>query len=56
MFAFGNMMKWLAMSLIGANKVSLDMAKENFKSFGAVEERYLSMCFEIFPTTQKTKL
>lgn len=29
--------------IIGANKVSLNMAKENFKSFGAIEERYLSM-------------
>ncbi len=29
--------------IIGANKVSLDMAKDNFKSFGVIEERFLSL-------------
>lgn len=28
---------------IGANEMSLDKAKMNYKSFGAVEKRYLSM-------------
>ena len=29
--------------IIGANRVSLNMAKENFKSIGAIEERFLGM-------------
>lgn len=29
--------------IIGANGVSLNMAKKNFKLFGAVEERFLGM-------------
>lgn len=29
--------------IIGANKVSLNMAKKNFKIFGAVEERFKEM-------------
>ncbi len=29
--------------IIGANKVSLNTAKENFKSFGAVEKRFITL-------------
>ncbi len=29
--------------IIGANKVSLNIAKANYKSFGAIEERFLSL-------------
>lgn len=29
--------------IIGSNRVSLNMAKENFKSIGAIEERFLGM-------------
>lgn len=30
-------------SIIGANSVSLNVAKKNFVSFGAVEKRFLNM-------------
>lgn len=30
-------------NITGANKVSLNMAKNNFKLFGAVEKRFLDM-------------
>ncbi len=29
--------------IIGANKVSLNIAKANYKSFGAIEERFISL-------------
>lgn len=29
--------------IIGPNKVSLDTARRNYKSFGAIEERFLSV-------------
>ncbi len=29
--------------IIGANKVSLNTARANFKSYGAVEERFISL-------------
>ena len=30
-------------SILGANKVSLNTAKKNYKLFGAMEERFLNM-------------
>lgn len=30
-------------TVIGANKVSLNTARENFKAFGAVEERFINI-------------